>query len=165
MNFSSVDSLKLVNFTHEWKAILSVPRIKENFIWKKKLLVLFWIQGKLPYSLLITSKVYLFTSSTYIFLYNCESSSNFGNCTIWQYPKESVLIYGIFLSIRDSELQIALVALFSEMLYHFSNVVVAQITRESVQQAIANGITAQQVLSYWSYFTMVNVNYKCPVFI
>uniref|UniRef100_A0A3B4UAI4 General transcription factor IIH subunit 4 n=2 Tax=Seriola dumerili TaxID=41447 RepID=A0A3B4UAI4_SERDU len=44
----------------------------------------------------------------------------------------------------NSELQIALVALFSEMLYRFPNVVVAQVTRESVQQAIANGITAQQ---------------------
>lgn len=48
-------------------------------------------------------------------------------------------------SSADSELQIALVALFSEMLYRFPNVVVAQVTRESVQQAIANGITAQQV--------------------
>jgi len=37
------------------------------------------------------------------------------------------------------------VALFSEMLYRFPNVVVAHVTRESVQQAIANGITAQQV--------------------
>uniref|UniRef100_A0A3Q3WER9 General transcription factor IIH subunit 4 n=1 Tax=Mola mola TaxID=94237 RepID=A0A3Q3WER9_MOLML len=48
----------------------------------------------------------------------------------------------------NSELQIALVALFSEMLYHFTNVVVAQITRESVQQAIANGITAQQIIHF-----------------
>ncbi|KAG7457552.1 hypothetical protein MATL_G00228210 [Megalops atlanticus] len=48
----------------------------------------------------------------------------------------------------DSELQIALVALFSEMLYRFPNVVVAQITRESVQQAIANGITAQQIIHF-----------------
>uniref|UniRef100_A0A3Q2Z4P2 General transcription factor IIH subunit 4 n=1 Tax=Hippocampus comes TaxID=109280 RepID=A0A3Q2Z4P2_HIPCM len=46
----------------------------------------------------------------------------------------------------NSELQISLVALFSEMLYRFPNVVVAQVTRESVQQAIANGITAQQYL-------------------
>uniref|UniRef100_A0A8C6U5V5 General transcription factor IIH subunit 4 n=1 Tax=Neogobius melanostomus TaxID=47308 RepID=A0A8C6U5V5_9GOBI len=46
----------------------------------------------------------------------------------------------------NSELQIALVALFSEMLYRFPNLVVAHVTRESVQQAIANGITAQQVL-------------------
>ncbi|MEE6471932.1 hypothetical protein FKM82_009411 [Ascaphus truei] len=44
----------------------------------------------------------------------------------------------------DSELQIALVALFSEMLYRFPNLVVAQVTRESVQQAIGNGITAEQ---------------------
>lgn len=51
----------------------------------------------------------------------------------------------ISLCLIDSELQIALVALFSEMLYRFPNVVVAQVTRESVQQAIANGITAQQV--------------------
>lgn len=48
----------------------------------------------------------------------------------------------------NSELQIALVALFSEMLYRFPNVVVAQVTRESVQQAIANGITAQQILHF-----------------
>lgn len=51
----------------------------------------------------------------------------------------------IFFPSSDSELQIALVALFSEMLYRFPNVVVAHVTRESVQQAIANGITAQQV--------------------
>ncbi|XP_065150121.1 general transcription factor IIH subunit 4 isoform X2 [Paramisgurnus dabryanus] len=48
----------------------------------------------------------------------------------------------------DSELQIALVALFSEMLYRFPNVVVAQVTRESVQQAIANGLTAQQIIHF-----------------
>lgn len=47
----------------------------------------------------------------------------------------------------ESELQIALIALFSEMLYRFPNMVVAQVTRESVQQAIASGITAQQVFS------------------
>lgn len=52
----------------------------------------------------------------------------------------------VCVTLTDSELQIALVALFSEMLYRFPNVVVAQLTRESVQQAIANGITAQQVL-------------------
>lgn len=52
----------------------------------------------------------------------------------------------------DSELQIALVALFSEMLYRFPNVVVAQVTRESVQQAIGNGITAQQVQNLYTHF-------------
>ncbi|XP_061122675.1 general transcription factor IIH subunit 4 isoform X2 [Syngnathus typhle] len=48
----------------------------------------------------------------------------------------------------NSELQISLVALFSEMLYRFPNVAVAQITRDSVQQAIANGITAQQIIHF-----------------
>uniref|UniRef100_A0A671VE59 General transcription factor IIH subunit 4 n=1 Tax=Sparus aurata TaxID=8175 RepID=A0A671VE59_SPAAU len=48
----------------------------------------------------------------------------------------------------NSELQIALVALFSELLYRFPNVVVGQVTRESVQQAIANGITAQQIIHF-----------------
>ncbi|KAI2652688.1 General transcription factor IIH subunit 4 [Labeo rohita] len=48
----------------------------------------------------------------------------------------------------NSELQIALVALFSEMLYRFPNLVVAQVTRESVQQAITNGITAQQIIHF-----------------
>ncbi|XP_061690615.1 general transcription factor IIH subunit 4 isoform X6 [Syngnathoides biaculeatus] len=51
-------------------------------------------------------------------------------------------------STPDSELQVSLVALFSEMLYRFPNVVVAQVTRESVQQAIANGITAQQIIHF-----------------
>lgn len=45
----------------------------------------------------------------------------------------------------DSELQVALIALFSELLYRFPNLVVAQVTRDSVQAAIANGITADQV--------------------
>ncbi|XP_072861922.1 general transcription factor IIH subunit 4 isoform X3 [Chlorocebus sabaeus] len=50
--------------------------------------------------------------------------------------------------VEESELQIALIALFSEMLYRFPNMVVAQVTRESVQQAIASGITAQQIIHF-----------------
>lgn len=61
------------------------------------------------------------------------------------------------LACPDSELQIALVALFSEMLYRFPNVVVAHVTRESVQQAISNGITAQQVLTYGLFLDLVFV--------
>ncbi|XP_068026115.1 LOW QUALITY PROTEIN: general transcription factor IIH subunit 4 [Melanerpes formicivorus] len=48
----------------------------------------------------------------------------------------------------DSELQLALIALFSELLYRFPNLVVAQVTRDSVQAAIANGITAQQIIHF-----------------
>lgn len=58
---------------------------------------------------------------------------------------ESNLLTLPFIPGSESELQIALIALFSEMLYRFPNMVVAQVTRESVQQAIASGITAQQV--------------------
>uniref|UniRef100_UPI00358E0753 general transcription factor IIH subunit 4-like isoform X1 n=1 Tax=Myxine glutinosa TaxID=7769 RepID=UPI00358E0753 len=48
----------------------------------------------------------------------------------------------------DSELQLALVALFCEMLYRFPNMAVAQITRESVQQAVSSGISAQQIIHF-----------------
>ncbi|XP_027489505.1 general transcription factor IIH subunit 4-like [Corapipo altera] len=51
----------------------------------------------------------------------------------------------------DSELQVALIALFSELLYRFPNLVVAQVTRDSVQAAIANGITADQVWGHWGH--------------
>ncbi|XP_041339251.1 general transcription factor IIH subunit 4, partial [Pyrgilauda ruficollis] len=47
-----------------------------------------------------------------------------------------------------SELQVALIALFSELLYRFPNLVVAQVTRDSVQAAIANGITAEQIIHF-----------------
>lgn len=60
----------------------------------------------------------------------------------------------------ESELQIALIALFSEMLYRFPNMVVAQVTRESVQQAIASGITAQQVSSHGKMGCTWAVGYK-----
>lgn len=65
----------------------------------------------------------------------------------------------------ESELQIALIALFSEMLYRFPNMVVAQVTRESVQQAIASGITAQQVPCLerrWGWAVLVlGTRYSC----
>lgn len=65
----------------------------------------------------------------------------------------------LFITGPESELQIALIALFSEMLYRFPNMVVAQVTRESVQQAIASGITAQQVsllgMEVWRWALLV----------
>ena len=45
----------------------------------------------------------------------------------------------------DSPLQIALLALFCEMLYRFSNLAVANLTRDSVRAALMRGITAEQV--------------------
>lgn len=59
-----------------------------------------------------------------------------------------LFLFFTFAVSSDSELQIALIALFSEMLYRFPNLVVAQVTRESVQQAIGNGITAEQIIHF-----------------
>jgi len=48
----------------------------------------------------------------------------------------------------DSPLQIALIALFSDMLYRFPNMTAANLTRRSVRQALSQGITAEQILHY-----------------
>jgi len=48
----------------------------------------------------------------------------------------------------DSTLKIALLALFSEMLYRFPNLCVGVITRESVRRALADGITAEQIIHF-----------------
>lgn len=77
-----------------------------------------------------------------LFVLHCVVLCLEEECTTWHHFTK---LFAFFPPSSDSELQIALVALFSEMLYRFPNVVVAQVTRESVQQAIANGITAQQV--------------------
>lgn len=47
-----------------------------------------------------------------------------------------------------SSLQIALLGLFSEILYRFSNIVVARVTRESVRQSFRGGITAAQIVRF-----------------
>ncbi|KAL4218784.1 General transcription factor IIH subunit 4 [Mactra antiquata] len=48
----------------------------------------------------------------------------------------------------DSPLNIALLALFSEMLYRFPNMAVANLTRDSVRAALIRGITAEQIISF-----------------
>lgn len=48
----------------------------------------------------------------------------------------------------DSTLKIALLALFSDMLYRFPNMCVGVITRESVRRALADGITAEQIIHF-----------------
>jgi transcription initiation factor TFIIH subunit 4 len=46
----------------------------------------------------------------------------------------------------DNPLQTAVLNLFVSLKYRFPNLVVGSITRDSVKKALANGITAQQVL-------------------
>ncbi|TFK94065.1 transcription factor Tfb2 [Polyporus arcularius HHB13444] len=48
----------------------------------------------------------------------------------------------------DNPLQIAVLNLFVTLKSRFPNLVVGQITRDSVKKALANGITAEQVISY-----------------
>jgi len=48
----------------------------------------------------------------------------------------------------SSDLQVALVALFAEMLYRFPNLAVAVVTRDSIRQALRGGITASQIVRF-----------------
>jgi len=48
----------------------------------------------------------------------------------------------------NSELQLALIGLFSDMLYRFPNMCVAMITRESARNAFRGGITASQIIRF-----------------
>ncbi|XP_058790249.1 general transcription factor IIH subunit 4 [Phymastichus coffea] len=48
----------------------------------------------------------------------------------------------------NSNLQVALIGLFCELLYRFPNLVVAILTRDSVRQALKSGITAAQIVGY-----------------
>ncbi|KAM5530864.1 hypothetical protein V8D89_015449 [Ganoderma adspersum] len=48
----------------------------------------------------------------------------------------------------DNPLQIAVLNLFVTLKSRFPNLVVGQITRDSVKKALANGITADQIISY-----------------
>ncbi|XP_059046830.1 general transcription factor IIH subunit 4 [Achroia grisella] len=48
----------------------------------------------------------------------------------------------------QTNLQVALLGLFTELMYRFPNLVVGVLTRESVRAALRGGITAQQILHY-----------------
>ncbi|XP_060805639.1 general transcription factor IIH subunit 4 [Amyelois transitella] len=48
----------------------------------------------------------------------------------------------------QTSLQVALLGLFTELIYRFPNLVVGVLTRESVRQALRGGITAQQIIHY-----------------
>ena len=48
----------------------------------------------------------------------------------------------------DSDLHYAIISLFSEVLYRFPFMIVAQMSRDSVQRSVDYGITADQVLHY-----------------
>ncbi|CAH1782954.1 unnamed protein product [Owenia fusiformis] len=62
-----------------------------------------------------------------------------------------------------SPLQIALLALFCEMLYRFPNFCVCVLTRESVRQALICGITAEQILNFLRSHAHPEALKKTPV--
>lgn len=51
-------------------------------------------------------------------------------------------------SYSNSPLQIAVLSLFVHLKARFSNMVTGQLTRESIRQALLNGITAEQIIAY-----------------
>lgn len=57
----------------------------------------------------------------------------------------------------DSNLQVALLGLFTEMLYRFPNLVVGVLTRDSIRQALRGGITADQIVSYLEQYAHPNM--------
>ena len=48
----------------------------------------------------------------------------------------------------DSDLHFAIISLFADVLYRFPYMIVAQMSRDSVQQSADYGITADQILHY-----------------
>ncbi|KAF9532674.1 transcription factor Tfb2-domain-containing protein [Crepidotus variabilis] len=66
-------------------------------------------------------------------------------------PQEGFIIletnYRVY-AYTDNPLQTAVLNLFVSLKYRFPNLVVGSITRESVRKALANGITADQIISY-----------------
>ncbi|XP_030764948.1 general transcription factor IIH subunit 4 [Sitophilus oryzae] len=65
-------------------------------------------------------------------------------------PKGYIIVetnYRVY-AYTDSNLQVALIALFTELMYRFPNLVVGIITRDSIRQALRGGITADQIIGY-----------------
>ncbi|KAJ8916336.1 hypothetical protein NQ315_005031 [Exocentrus adspersus] len=65
-------------------------------------------------------------------------------------PKGYIIVetnYRVY-AYTDSNLQVALIGLFTDLMYRFPNLVVGVITRESVRQAFRGGITADQIIGY-----------------
>lgn len=68
----------------------------------------------------------------------------------WTQDKCNIIVetnYRIY-AYTDSNLQVALLGLFTELLYRFPNLVVGVLTRDSIRQAFRGGITAEQIISY-----------------
>lgn len=63
----------------------------------------------------------------------------------------------------SSELQIAVLNLFTELETRFPNLVSGKLTKESVQKAIGLGITSDQIISYLDTYAHPQMQRKVPV--
>ncbi|KAJ3328825.1 RNA polymerase II transcription factor B 52 kDa subunit [Blyttiomyces sp. JEL0837] len=63
----------------------------------------------------------------------------------------------------SSPLQIAVLSLFVSLKARFQNMIVGQLTRESVREAYANGITAEQIISYLTTHAHPEMRKQTPV--
>lgn len=63
----------------------------------------------------------------------------------------------------NSQLQVALLALFCELMYRFPNLVVGRLTWESVQQALCSGITANQIIKFLGMYAHPEAQKQTPV--
>ncbi|XP_038045445.1 general transcription factor IIH subunit 4-like [Patiria miniata] len=63
----------------------------------------------------------------------------------------------------ESDLQVEILGLFTQMLYRFPNLSVGMVTRESIQQAVSFGITAEQILHYLRTNTHPEMRSKVPI--
>lgn len=78
------------------------------------------------------------------------SSHDKGPVTENEAPKGYIVVetnYRVY-AYTDSNLQVALLGLFTELLYRFPNLVVGMLTRDSIRQALRGGITANQIIGY-----------------
>ncbi|KAL5011470.1 hypothetical protein ScPMuIL_010021 [Solemya velum] len=63
----------------------------------------------------------------------------------------------------DSPLQVALIALFCQMLYRFPNMSVGNLSRDSVRDALIRGITAEQIVNFLRVHSHPEMLKKEPV--
>lgn len=83
-----------------------------------------------------------------------DNTSSTGTTTNMNYSQElvngAVIIETNFklYSYANSPLQIAILSLFVQLKSRFNNMVLGQITRDSIRRALRNGITAEQILAY-----------------
>lgn len=63
----------------------------------------------------------------------------------------------------DSPLQIAVLSLFCSLRARFRNMVIGMITRDSVREALANGITADQIIAFLTHNAHSEMKKTLPV--